>query len=137
MKKERYIHPLDTENNVAIGVGLPLSDSGNSFFSLNYTTKDQARTNLKNLLLTNKGERIMRPEYGCNLKRMLFDTSPDQKIKEAIENSVYEWLPYINIETLIVDRDEINEHLVNIIISYNILEDTETTDELSISLSVS
>jgi len=135
MTKERYIHPLDTDSNIAVGVDLPLTSNTKTFFALNYTTQDQAKANLKNLILTNKGERIMLPDYGCNLKKMLFEQVPDEKIKETIEVSVEQWLPYINIIELIVKRDPTNEYRINIDLYYNILEDEDTADELSLELS--
>jgi len=137
MVNEKYIHPLDTEESVGIGLNLPLTASKNSFFALNYTTKDQAITNLKNLILTNKGERVMLPEYGANLKKLVFEQAPEEKIKEQIENAVEEWLPYINIIELLVERDSINENLINISLSYNVLEDEDTTETLTFEISAS
>ena len=83
MAREEYkYNPNDFEANVAIGVTLPLttdksiairhpvsgsilggaSSTGDRFnggeFNQSYTSKEQAKSNLKNLILTNQGERV-------------------------------------------------------------------------------
>ncbi len=137
MANEKYIHPLDTEERVGIGLNLPLTTSKNSFFQLNYTTADQAHTNLKNLVLTNKGERIMLPTFGCDIKKMVFEQEPEEKIIENIETAIEIWLPYINVIDIIVERDSIDEHQINISLNYNVLQDEDTTNELTLELSTS
>jgi hypothetical protein len=69
-RKEYRIHPLDLKRNVAIGVVLPMG--GNPLFKLSYTTEEQALSNLKNLLLTRKGERPFQPLFGTNIYSILF-----------------------------------------------------------------
>ena len=85
----RY-NPLDFEPDVAVGVLLPFngdapgrtfnqnyasgSVSGASVFAQSYSTEDQAISNLKNLLLTRKGERFMQPDFGTRIFDSLFET---------------------------------------------------------------
>ena len=65
------VNPLDLQKNIVIGVSLPFNAAG--VFNKTYSTKDQIKSNLINLLLTDKGERIMNPEFGTDLRRSLFD----------------------------------------------------------------
>ena len=65
------VNPLDLQGNIAIGVSLPFD--GPAAFNSTYSTADQIKSNLINLLLTNKGERIMNPEFGADLKIVLFE----------------------------------------------------------------
>ena len=62
------VNPLDLRRNIAIGVSLPFKGP----FTSTFTTKDQIKSNLINLLLTNKGERVMNPTFGCDIKKQLF-----------------------------------------------------------------
>lgn len=103
------IHPLDFETNVAIGIDLPMITDAGGVFSLNYLTLDQAVANAKNLLLTNEGERVMQPEFGCNLRRTLFENLTDETIEaldERIRTTFGYWLPYIFIKELQLTPDE-------------------------------
>ena len=65
------VNPLDLQKNIVIGVSLPFNAPG--VFNKTYSTKDQIKSNLINLLLTDKGERIMNPEFGADLKTALFE----------------------------------------------------------------
>jgi len=108
------LHPLDLESNIAIGISLPLMKS-NTQFNLTYTTLDQAKANLVNLLLTNKGERVMLPNFGCDIYKMLFENITDSlliKIEEVIREEVAFWLPYIQIDEVNVTHD-IDAHTIN------------------------
>ena len=88
----------DLDPNVFIGISLPLSHGTQGFFAKTKTTLDQARSNIRNLLLTIKGERLGNPTFGSNLYRVLFE--PDDgniasSIEEAIREAMGEWLSYV------------------------------------------
>jgi phage baseplate assembly protein W len=61
---------------------------------------------LEILLSTTLGERIMRPEYGCNLKEYLFDpmnTSMDAYIRKLVQDAIIYYEPRITLEKVKVD----------------------------------
>jgi phage baseplate assembly protein W len=105
MAIEIKLHPLDFEPDVAIGVDLPMISGVGAAFKMNYTTLDQAVANAKNLLLTNRGERIMQPDFGCDLRKSLFENVTEE-LTVTLENTIREsfdyWLPYIFINKLVV-----------------------------------
>jgi phage baseplate assembly protein W len=73
---------------------------------LSYSTEDQVISNLKNLILTRKGERIMQPEFGTTLQDSLFEQNTEllvTSIRNSIQDAVSFWLPYVSIDTLTVD----------------------------------
>ena len=121
MAIEIKIHPLDFEQDVAIGVDLPMMASQGSNFQLNYLTIDQAVANAKNLLLTNRGERIMQPDLGCDLSKLVFENITDTLIENArdlIISSFDYWLPYIFINDLVIDSSrDTNRININLTIS--------------------
>ena len=56
-----------------------------------------------NLLLTNKGEKLMNPEYGSNIRSYLFeplDYGTAAEIKGNIKYTIDRWEPRINILNL-------------------------------------
>ena len=110
MAYEIRINPLDLQPDVAIGIDLPMDNASGAGFKQNYTTLDQAVANAKNLLLTNQGERVMLPTYGCNIRATLFENITDdliENLENTIRSSFAVWLPYIFINELTItdDRD--------------------------------
>ena len=53
----------------SIGVALPLTRSDIDGFTMHKRIKDAAKQNLKMLLLTIPGERVMDPDYGVGMKK--------------------------------------------------------------------
>ena len=109
MAIEIRVDPIDIELDVAVGIDLPMNNAKGSSFKLNYLTLDQAVANAKNLLLTDAGERVMLPTFGCDLKRSLFENITQQltdSIENRIKTSFAYWLPYIFINELSVRANE-------------------------------
>ena len=76
-------------------------------FTRSFTTDDQAVSNLKNLLLTRKGERYNLPTFGSSLLNLIFEPNTDQliqAIQDTIKEAVSFWLPYIQITNINVIR---------------------------------
>ena len=66
------------------------------------------KQNLKNLLLTKKGERIMIPDYGVGLNDLLFQFYDNMLIGEKtieIRRQIEKYMPFVSL-----DEMEINEH---------------------------
>jgi uncharacterized protein len=133
-KKIGYrIDPLDLDTRKAIGVRVPFNKKG--VFQFNYTTKDQIKSNLINLLLTSPGERYHEPTYGVGLREILFEqnTTVNERIstlKSKIDQNINFHLPQIKVEDLNVSTLD-KELLINI--SYRVLLDNDT-NEISITL---
>lgn len=106
-RKEYKVNPLDLKRNKAIGVKLPLG--GDPLFSLSYTTEEQAISNLKNLLLTRKGERPFQPTFGTDIYSLLFEQISEQlssDLEESLRNDIQYWLPYIVIDEINIITNE-------------------------------
>lgn len=108
-RRQFKINPLDLKRNTAIGVMLPLG--GAPMFKLSYTTEDQSISNLKNLLLTRKGERPFQPLFGTDIYSILFEnitSDVESTLKESLTSDIAFWLPYIQITKLEVvgERDK-------------------------------
>ena len=99
---------IDTEeyNNYAVGITLPIQRGNDGYFAQSFRTFDQVRSNLKNLLLTKKGERILHPEFGSGLHDLLFQPATEkfeEDLETTINEAVAKWLPYIIVEDINVD----------------------------------
>lgn len=108
---EYILNPLDQDPDIAIGIKLPFSQKNGRLFDLSYTTEEQADSNLRSLLLTRKGERIMEPKFGTDIYDTLFEQStPEtvQRLQRSISQDIAFWLPYISIKELNVNWAEDN-----------------------------
>ena len=123
MAIEIKINPIDFEPSTAIGIDLPMMSNAGGLFQQNYFSLDQAVANAKNLLLTNKGERVMQPNLGCDLNKILFENITDDlvaSIESTIRSSFNYWLPYIFInELLVMPSEDQNRIYLKLTISLN------------------
>ena len=128
---------LDKNPDLAVGLKLPFGP-GQSNFALNFTTVDQTKTNLMNLLLTQKGERFMQPNFGTDLRRILFEPNDERiesRIKQEIVDAVNYWLPYISIDKLETVRKSksIDEYSVNVVIGFSLKADKFSESAITFS----
>ena len=134
MSEEKFIHPLDLDTNVSVGINIPINADSRYFFSTNYTTLDQAKSNLRNLLLTNKKERIMIPNYGIDWP--LFDNNNkiQTNLRADIQAAIELWTPYIQVQEIIVRVNPNRENEIGVSIQFyiNNNEELETLDVLKI-----
>lgn len=68
---------------------------------------------IKQVLFTNPGERINRPDFGCGIRRMVFAPNSDESAnltKVIINQALDRWLGTL-IEVIDVDATAINETL--------------------------
>jgi phage baseplate assembly protein W len=116
----KLVKDLPEKDRVAIGVTLPLQRGTTGYFNQSFQTIDQIKSNLKNLLLTRKGERLMHPTFGTSLYDSLFNQNTDAlelEIQSSIESSVAEWKPFISIEEILVDQSNTNRDRYSFVVS--------------------
>jgi phage baseplate assembly protein W len=125
------VNPLDLQKNIAIGVSLPFN--GNGVFNKTYSTKDQIKSNLINLLLTDVGERVMNPNFGCNLRKFLFEGITNNNLtllKDNLVNSISIYVPDITVVDIIIEPNP-DSNLMNLTIDYY-LNISQTPDQVTV-----
>jgi phage baseplate assembly protein W len=125
------VNPLDLQKNIVIGVSLPFNAAG--VFNKTYSTKDQIKSNLINLLLTDKGERIMNPEFGADVRRSLFDNiteSNNEILRLKIIEAINIFIPEIQLESVDIIPD-FDYNTLNITINYSLLI-SNTPDQVTV-----
>ena len=119
----KRINPLDLNKNDTIGVAFPLDET--NLFNGTETIREQVKSNLINLLLTQPGERIFLPKYGVGLKYLLFEQQINLEVlEEKIRTQVTRYIPQIEItdtQTGILD----DKHTVFVFITYKSLLDQQ------------
>jgi hypothetical protein len=84
---------------------------------------EDIRQSLSILLSTALKERVMQPEYGCNLDTMLFDSVNEHfktYLKHLVKSAIIYHEPRIKADKIEVETDESIEGRVLIIIDYTI-----------------
>jgi phage baseplate assembly protein W len=123
------VNPLDLQKNIAIGVSLPF----NKPFNSTYTTKDQIKSNLVNLLLTTRGERIMNPLFGTGLRDFLFEGITDFNIENLrldLINSINLFIPEISVVNIDI-TSSYDSNSIELNLSY-LLNISNTPDQVTV-----
>lgn len=125
------VNPLDLQKNIAIGVSLPFDGPG--VFNSTYTTKDQIKSNLVNLLLTDVGERVMNPTFGCYLKRFLFEGITENNLSDLINSlssSIRTFIPEITVTSIeVVPNTDYNT--IDLSVNY-VLNVSQNADQVTV-----
>jgi len=122
---KKIVKDTDVYDNYAYGITLPIRRGDVGFFEQAFTSFEQAKSNLKNLLLTKKGERIMQPNFGTGLQSLLFEQmtpSLERDLEDTIVKSVGYWLPYISVKDIeVVMTDEMKDmHRAEIYVTFTV-----------------
>lgn len=85
--------------------------------------EENIRQSIYLIIMTRKGERVMRPDFGCDIHKFMFDTV-DYTIltmmKRAVEEALIRWEPRItDIQVQIFDRIQ-EKHGVEIRVDYRV-----------------
>jgi phage baseplate assembly protein W len=120
-------------DSYAYGITLPIKKGNTGYFEQAFTSFEQAKANLKNLLLTAKGERVMQPEFGTGLQSLLFEPMDDtfeDRLQDVITQTVSYWLPYINIEEIDVEMTDAmkDNHTARMTIQFTVGNTIETQE---------
>ena len=82
---------------------LPLERDRVYGYAMNERLKDVVTQNLKMLLLTSPGERVMDPEFGAGIRRQLFRMKVqglETDIRGIIYQQVQKYMPYVEIPSI-------------------------------------
>lgn len=118
-----------------ISVSLPITRDRQDGFELLKDYNDVATQNLKMLVLTMPGERIMDPEFGVGARRFLFEQMTEEtfeRFKSLLLQQQEKYLPYITIQDVkfssALTNKNVQENTLGIQIIYynNILKTSNT-----------
>ena len=128
------VRETDKNPDKFVGLTFPLDLTAFSTFEQSKNLLQQTKSNLRNLLLTTKGERVFQPEFGSDLTRLIFEQyTPDleDRIEVAITDAIERWLPYVIVNDIIVRSDERNQNAVLVQLEYTIQTDKESLQTIT------
>tara|TARA_B100000131_G_scaffold177415_1_gene171202 strand:+ start:363 stop:728 length:366 start_codon:yes stop_codon:yes gene_type:complete len=106
----------------SIGIKLPLTYNSADGFTMIKSIRQMVRQNLKMLILTNPGERVMDPTFGVGITRYLFgnyNSGVQSRIRSSVEEQVAMYMPAIGIEAINF-RDNPDSHTLHVVIKYSV-----------------
>jgi len=115
---------------------LPLSFGDSPDYQNIVAIKELVKQNLKNLCLTIPGERLMDSDFGVGLKTFLFEQNLETTygdISAKIEEQVNIYMPFVEVDDIIVIPDEDNENLIRVQVQYYVTP-TSQSDILKLSI---
>ena len=109
---------IDKNNSKFVGLKVPILkfDGREGYFESSTTTLEAVKENIRNLLNTRKGERVMQPTLGLNLQDYLFEPITGDTIaiiQDEIRTSIETWLPYITMQQLNITEKRSENSLTN------------------------
>ncbi len=102
----RYIRQVPTSKRQEVyGLGFPLGSANDGGIFSKKTGVEMISDTVEQLLLTERGERLMLPNFGCNLRKFLFsplDEGTFEGIKREIQYSFKKYIVGAHIAKLAV-----------------------------------
>jgi len=122
---------------ISYNIRFPIKDDTytNRLFSMTQITKEALSSDLLLLLLTERGERYMDPNYGTNLLKFIFEPNDNltaKDIEQEIKRTVTLYIPNLTINQIQFNRlvDEegnpTSENQLNVKIMFTYTEDAFT-----------
>ena len=137
--KKPYI--VDRDDKIFVGIDLPFrkSEGRDGWFASTTTTIEAVKNNIRNLLQTQQGERLMQPFLGINLRKYLFGQVDEDviiKIQNDILDSFKLWLPFVEIRDIQVTFKELDVggNTLGLHIIFNIKQDPNTLDSVQVEI---
>ena len=137
LTQERRITPEPTP----IGLKTPLQlGNGTNIFKMHYSLEDAIKDNLRNLIMTNTGERLGRPNFGANLMELALELgteTSDQQAMMRIKESAAQFLPFVNLVGFATEVDRFDNKevaKVDLFITYTIPKISTKQHGLKITL---
>jgi phage baseplate assembly protein W len=127
-----------------IGIKTPVSLGGNGNpYVMTTSVEDQIKDNMRNMILTNYGERIGLYDYGGNLRSILaeFATNTDVETSamQSIMKTVEKYMPFISLDTFDMQNiptDKNGQAKFQILINYSVPKIGASNQKVKIILEV-
>lgn len=119
-----------------IGVDIPIRRGNQGFFQQTFTTHDAIRANIRNLLLTNNGERPLNPSFGNNLNDFVFEQDKEitqEKIRDKIVNTINRFIPSVRIDRIEFE-DSFDDNTIQFEITFSLKQYPNFIDRIQMEL---
>ncbi len=91
------------------------------------TNEEAIKQSIRNLIQTNKGERLYQPNIGGDIKRLLFENNTPQTLilmREVIGEAIKTYEPRANVIDLVISPNE-EQNAIAVSITFNVINRQE------------
>ena len=136
-RKNQFIEDQDTR--VSVGIDFPFARVPNQdgYFKTTKTTIESIKNNIKLLLKTQRGERVMQPNLGLNIRRFLSEQITENtqiEIENDIVDTFATWLPFVELREIDIDTGNQDRNKIKINIVFNIKRAPNATESVGVVL---
>jgi Bacteriophage baseplate protein W len=116
-----------------LGVGWKFPILPDASGCLGYVAGDaNVEQSLHILLMTELGERVMRPDFGTEAPRLVFSPGSTQYLRlleKTISDAVTNWEPRVDLTSVLAEADPVNQFNITVSISYTVRQ-TNTSNNM-------
>lgn len=116
------------------GMAFPFKQSNTSIPAA-VTDAELVQQSLLQILNTNRGERVMRPSFGCNLQQYVFENNDElleQLMRTEISSAISRWEPRAQLDNILLAR---NDTTLSVTVVYTVVT-TQTKDTVQVAVPV-
>tara|TARA_B100000287_G_C20656484_1_gene788731 strand:+ start:516 stop:926 length:411 start_codon:yes stop_codon:yes gene_type:complete len=126
------------KNEVYYAPTLPLTKGKSYDYEYHNNVLDVVKQNIKNIILTNPGERVMDPSFGVGISTFLFEQvgTFEPRLANRIRAQIGKYAPFVKVENVDISSDGDNAVFVNVtytVISINVNDSFSTTAKTDLS----
>jgi phage baseplate assembly protein W len=125
---------MTVRTNKYFGIGLNFGRDINGYFSVS-ADKRLIKENIKQILLTAPGERVMEPLFGVGLKRYLFEMNDEQLAASIRDKIIQQVATYEPLAEILDIQFMQTDNLMQIRLIYRMKDIAATPEVLEISQS--
>ena len=111
----------DSKEFLGAGVAFPIRLDAGRIAMNSY--EDHVRQSIRLILQTAKGERVMRPDFGCGIYDFVFapiNTATIAMIQSSIREALTAWEPRVELTKVDISTDDADEGKLLISIDYRV-----------------
>ena len=117
--------PLDSEGKAFLGRGwsAPIALDPRTGLVQSVAYEDDIRQSILIILMTARGERVMRPDFGCGIHDLVFtslDTTTLQLIRSSVEDAMRRYEARVELLDVTVDEEATSEGMLLVELQYRV-----------------
>lgn len=119
--ESKFVRPRFGDEFLGVGWGFPFELAGGDVRMAAY--EESIRQAIRIILETARGERVMRPDFGCGLHERVFavnDSTTHGAVTDDVREALLQWEPRIEVLRVTVAADGAEENVLRISISYRV-----------------